>query len=217
MNTNLIIVVAAAEGGVVMAIVLTISVISWIVNLIQGNTPKGKPTKRPRPQAIEDLEQFLQATVATPEREREKKRPAPNRPNRPAGEKRPNKPKQSQSQRPNAQRPNAQRPASQQRPAQLDRPGTRLAQSHLAQTAMGLGGRSNIGPQAVDESVKKDVELAVKRDIDDAVSRDIGVDGTLSVTQAQAVHPLIQALRNPQGIRQAILLNEVLSRPKSLR
>lgn len=215
MNTNLIIVVAAAEGGVVMAIVLIISVISWIVNLIQGNTPKGKPVKRPRPQQIEELEQFLQATVAAPEREREKKRPAPNRPNRPTVEKRPNKPnkpKQSPS-----QRPNAQRPASQQRPAQLDRPGTRLAQSHLSQTAMGLGGRSNIGPQAVDDSVKKDVDLAVQRDIDDAVSRDIGVDGTLSVTQVQAVHPLIQALRNPQGVRQAILLNEVLSRPKSLR
>lgn len=212
MNTNLIIVVAAAEGGVVMAIVLIISVISWIVNLIQGNTPKGKPVKRPRPQQIEELEQFLQATVAAPEREREKKRPAPNRQNRPAGEKRSNKPKQSQS-----QRPNAQRPASQQRPAQLDRPGTRLAQSHLSQTAMGQGGRSNIGPQAVDDSVKKDVDLAVQRDINDAVSRDIGVDGTLSVTQVQAVHPLIQALRNPQGVRQAILLNEVLSRPKSLR
>lgn len=82
---------------------------------------------------------------------------------------------------------------------------------------MGNGGRSSVGPQAIDANVKKDVDQAVQRDIDDAVSRDIGVDGTASKPQAQVVHPLIQALRNPQGVRQAILLNEVLSRPKSLR
>ncbi len=213
MNTDFITVVAAAEGGVVMAIVLIISVISWIVNLVQGNTPQGKPVApRPRPQQPNDQEQFLQASKPVPaperEREREKKRPVPARQTRPPGDKRPTKPKQTQPQRP---------AAAQQRPTQPDRPGNRLAQTHLAQTAMGQGGRSSIGPQAVDANVKKDVDTAVQRDITDAVRNDIGTDGTLGAVQVQAVHPLIQALRNPQGVRQAILLNEVLSRPKSLR
>jgi hypothetical protein len=82
---------------------------------------------------------------------------------------------------------------------------------------MGQGGRSSIGPKAIDANVKKDVDTAVQQDITDAVRKDIGTDGTLGAVQAQTIHPLIQALRNPQGVRQAILLNEVLSRPKSLR
>ena len=210
MNNDFITVAAAAEGSVVMAIVLIISVISWIVNLIQGNTAQGKPvTPRPRPQRPNDQEQFLEASkpVKVPERERERKRTVPERQTRP-DDKRPIKPRQTQPKRP---------AAAQQRPTQPDRPGTRLAQTHLAQTAMGQGGRSSIGPQAVDSNVKKDVDTAVQRDNTDAVRNDIGTDGTLGAVQVQAVHPLIQALRNPQGVRQAILLNEVLSRPKSLR
>jgi hypothetical protein len=57
---------------------------------------------------------------------------------------------------------------------------------------------------------------AVQRDIVDAIQQDIGVDGTKTVQQ-QSVHPLIVALRNPQGVRQAIILAEILNRPHALR
>jgi alcohol dehydrogenase class IV len=45
----------------------------------------------------------------------------------------------------------------------------------------------------------------------------MGVDGTTLSIQHAAVHPLVQALRNPQGVRQAIILSEILNRPRSLR
>lgn len=213
MNLESTIVIAAAEGGVVMAIILIISVISWIVNLIQGNTPqqqKGKNPPRQRPKA-EELEQYLEATKSAEERERERerKRQQQSKPARNGGDRRPNKSKQQQQQRP--------APAQQQQRSKNDRPGTRLAETHLATTALGQGGRSLLDSQKVDAEVKLDVVSAVQRDISDAVQSDIGVDGTKVVKQASTVHPLVKALRDPQGVRQAILLNEILNRPKSLR
>ena len=210
------IVVLAAEGGIVFVIVLIISVISWIVNLVQGNKPNGKPGNRPRPgnQGQSELEKFLQQVVGNkPEPEPEKKRPAaaPKPARATGGEKKGGKSK-----------PQSQRPAASQRPAPADRPGARLSQTHLTPTTVGDGvrglGSSPLEPRNVDGLVIQNVGATVQRDIGDAVRRDIGVDGTLLVVAQRApVHPLIQALRNPQGIRQAIMMSEILNRPKSLR
>ena len=217
------IVVLAAEGGsIVFVIVLIISVISWIVNLVQGNKPNGKPGNRPRPgnQGQSELEKFLQQVVGNkPEPEPEKKRPAAaNKPARAAGGEKKGGKSKPQSQRPST----AQRPAASARPTPADRPGARLSQTHLTPTTVGDGvrglGSSPLEPRNVDGLVIQNVGATVQRDIGDAVRRDIGVDGTLLVAAQRApVHPLIQALRNPQGIRQAIMMSEILNRPKSLR
>ena len=62
------------------------------------------------------------------------------------------------------------------------------------------------------------IGAAVQQDIDSAVRKDLGSDATSdAVHRAGNIHPLAKALRDPQGVRQAILLNEILSRPKSLR
>jgi hypothetical protein len=208
-------IVLAAEGGVVFVIVLIISVISWIVNLVQGNKPKAKPGNRQRQanQGQSELEKFLQEVVGNkPAPEPEKRRPAPaQKPARAAAAER----KGGKS------KPQSQRPPAAQRPAAADRPGARLAQTHLAPTAVGEGVRSHVSshlePRNVDAAVKRDVEGTVQRDIGDTVRQDIGVDGTLLTTQRAPVHPLIQALRSPQGVRQAVIMSEILNRPKSLR
>lgn len=222
-------ILAIAEGSVVMTIVLVISVISWIVNLIQGNNPKGgkpaKPAGEANPQS--ELERFLQEVVgAKPAPEPEKKRPPQQKPAR-AADKRTNKPKQQRP--PASQRPaNPQRPAASQRPA-ADRPGARLAQSHLAPMAgAGEGTRSfapgslatpNLGSlRGVDAGTSAPIrEGGLRQGIGSSIERDMGVDGTTISVQRASVHPLIQALRNPQGVRQAIVLSEILNRPRSLR
>lgn len=62
------------------------------------------------------------------------------------------------------------------------------------------------------------IAAAVDQDIDSAVRKDLRPDATSDALQrAGNIHPLAKALRDPQGVRQAILLNEILSRPKSLR
>jgi len=201
-------IVLAADGSIVFVIVLIISIISWVVNLVQGNNQKGKPQNRNRTnQGKSDLEKFLQDVVGggkqDPDQESRKK-PASQKQNPSGnGNKKPAKPK------------------PQQQPAAANKPtGARPAKSPLTPSAMGDGGRSHVGSnldsRSVDAAVKQDVDGAVQRDINDTVRRDMGADST-NINVQRTVHPLILALRNPQGVRQAIMLAEILNRPKSLR
>lgn len=208
MPSTFIPLLADAGGSIVFIIVLVISVISWLVNLVQGNNPKGgKPKQRPRPdQGQSDLEKFLQEVVGNkPQPQQEKPRP-PKSP-RPQGQK-----------KAKSKSPAQQRPAAAQAPVAMDRPGARLQQTHLATAALGDNFRNNsMDQRSIDSIVKKDIDGSVRRDIDDAVQRDIGADGTLSSIQRAPVHPLILAMRSPGGVRQAIMMAEILGRPKSLR
>lgn len=230
MTPSFITVLGAAEGGVVFAIIMIISVISWLVNLIKESQAKSKPTKRTRPvdQGPSELEIFMQEVSGK----------APPQKPRPVQER-------SNQQRPNQKRPGQQRPGQQKpgrsaadkkggkprgqqqpqpepsRPLVADRPGARLAQTHLASAGLGDNIRnhvsSNMDARSVENQVKQDVDNAVQRDISDSVQRNIGVDGTFANVQRQAVHPLILALRNPDGVRQALLMSEILKRPRSIR
>jgi len=177
--------IVLAEGSIVFVIVLIISVISWIVNLAQGNNPKGKPKGR---DAQSELEKFLRSV--TQQGPAEEPRPAPKQ----------QKPRQKQADK------KANRPKTPQRsgpaPAPVpERPGARLSQTHL-ESSIGVG-LSSSGPG---------VGAAVQHDIVEAVQRDMGHDGTVGTARVQE-HPLIQTLRNPVGVRQAILLTEILNRP----
>lgn len=209
MPSTFIPILADAAGSIVFVIVLIISVISWLVNLVQGNNPKGiKPNQRPRPdQGQSDLEKFLQEVVGNkPQPQREKPRPAP-KPNRPQGQK-----------KGKSKSPAQQRPAATQAPVAVERPGARLQQTHLATTALAENlHNTSINQRSIDTFVKHDIDAAVRRDIDVAVQNDIGVNGTSSSIQRTPVHPLILAMRSPSGVRQAIMMSEILARPKSLR
>ncbi|MEI8381662.1 MAG: hypothetical protein WCJ09_16155 [Planctomycetota bacterium] len=198
--------ILAAEPSIVFLVILIISLFSWVWNLFQGAE---KPTKkkRPRPEnsGASELELFLQQVVGD---KPEAAKPRPDKPARPAGEKKQPRNKQQQARRPvEAQRP-TERPASER--ADSDRPGKRLSQTHLQTSIMGEGIRPHVS------TLQSDVGTNVRRDIDDPVQRDIGSDSTTTVNRP-AEHPLIQTLRNPQGVRQAIILTEILNRPKSLR
>lgn len=235
MPPSFITVLGAAEGGIVFAIVMIISVISWLVNLIKESQAKSKPTKRTRPvdQGPSELEIFMQQVSgkAPPEKPRPvQERPSQQRPN----QQRPNQKRPGQ-QRPGQQKPGRSaadnkggKPRGQQqpqpetsRPLVADRPGARLAQTHLASAGLGDNIRnhvsSNMDARSVENQVKQDVDNAVQRDISDSVQRNIGVDGTFANVQRQTVHPLILALRNPDGVRQALLMSEILKRPRSIR
>ena len=197
--------ILAAEPSIVFLVILIISLFSWVWNLFQGAE---KPTKkkRPRPEnsSASELELFLQQVVGD---KPEAAKPRPNKPARPAGEKKQPKNKQQQTRRPTeAERP-TERPANER--SEADRPGKRLSQTHL-QSSLGEGIRPHVS------TLQSDVGTNVRRDIDDTVQRDIGSDSTTTVNRP-AEHPLIQTLRNPQGVRQAIILTEILNRPKSLR
>lgn len=198
-------VLAIAVGQVIALIIFTISVLSWFVNIIQGNQPNGapRPKNRPRDPAQSELEKFLQEVITGQQAPPERKRPAPQQKQpRTANEKKGNKSKPQQTPRPAKSEPVA------------EKPGQRLAQSHLQTSALGEGVRSHLS----DYMQANRVGAAVQQDIDAAVRHDIGSNNSSQAAQrAGSVHPLAQALRDPQGVRQAILLNEILNKPKALR
>jgi len=200
-------ILAITPGQIIGLIIFTVSVLSWFVNLVQGNQPNGapRPKNRPRDPVQNDLEKFLQEVIGNkgqPEKRRPASPPVPQQKQpRAANDKKGGKPK-----------PQQQRPAKTETASQ--RPGERAAASHLQTSALGQGVRSHLH----DHMEPNRIGAAVQQDIDLAVRKDLGPNATSDAIQrAGNIHPLAKALRDPQGVRQAILLNEILSRPKSLR
>ena len=200
-------ILAIGISQIIGLIIFTVSVLSWFVNIIQGNQQNQapRPKNRPRDPAQNELEKFLQEVVGN-KGQPENKRPAT-----------PPVPQQKQPRTANAKKGGKAKP-QQQRPAKAEsasqRPGERAAASHLQTSALGQGGRSLLH----DHTEPNRIGAAVQQDIDSAVRKDLGSDATSdAVHRAGSIHPLAKALRDPQGVRQAILLNEILSRPKSLR
>lgn len=187
-------------------IIFTVSVLSWFVNLVKGNQPNQapRPRNRPRDPVQSELEKFLQEVVGNKDQP-EKKRPAAQAPQQKS-------PRAANDKKGGKAKPQQQRPAKAETASQ--RPGERAAASHLQTSALGQGVRSHLH----EHMEPNRIGAAVQQDIDSAVRKDLGPNAASdAVTRAGNIHPLAKALRDPQGVRQAILLNEILSRPKSLR
>lgn len=184
-------------------IVLVISVLSWFVNVIQGNTPDGNPRqKKPKPQSdsseIERLLKELTKDKNKPRQEQERK-PQPQRPPKP--------PEERSRQKPN--------PQKQRQDAQAEKAAKRAAR--VVETNLP---RSDLGAAVRTHHLSNRVEASVEKDIASAVQADLGsiAPATGSIVPSERrVHPLVKVLRDPGGVRQAILLNEILQRPKSMR
>lgn len=199
-------ILAIGISQIIGLIIFTVSVLSWLVNIVQGNQQNQapRPKNRPRDPAQNELEQFLQEVVGN-QGQPEKKRPAPPVPQQ-------KQPRATNDKKGGKAKPQQQRPAKAESATQ--RPGERAAASHLQTSALGQGVRSHLH----DHMEPNRIGAAVQQDIDSAVRKDLGSDATSdSIHRAGNIHPLARALRDPQGVRQAILLNEILSRPKSLR
>ena len=200
-------ILAIGISQIIGLVIFTVSVLSWFVNLVQGDKPKGapRPKNRPRDPVQSELEKFLQEVVGG-KGQPEKKRPTP-----------PPVPQQKQPRAANEKKGGKSK-SQQQRPAKTEtasqRPGERAAASHLQMSALGQGVRSHLHdhmePNRIGAAVQQDIDAAVRKDLGPTAASD-------AIVRAGNIHPLAKALRDPQGVRQAILLNEILSRPKSLR
>ncbi len=78
--------------------------------------------------------------------------------------------------------------------------------------------------QHVNSHIGKQIGDAVQRDINDQVRSHLGEDknkqappAATSTHGSAAAGDLLKALRSPEGVRQAILISEVLGKPKALR
>jgi hypothetical protein len=215
MNQQLLL-LAIDPGGVIFLIFAFVSFVSWLVNQLNG--AKGKPQPRPQnrpgpraqnPQIQREIDRFLREAAGQKPRPEVKgneieivQAPQGRRP--PAARKVVERP------RPAAPRPAAVRPAA---PA---RPGQELASRHLATAGPSAVAREHLESRVAAEHLPRDVARSV--------SAHLGVFAAVQSPAGQAAErqraasaELIAALRSKQGIRSAIIMQEILKRPRALR
>lgn len=197
-------VVAAVDVSQIIGVcVLVISVLSWFVNVIKGNTPDGTPQEKKKPKrqsGRSEIEALLEQL---------------------SGEKTKPKPQRRESPKPKPQPPQGRAKVPPKPP--MTRPGLsqsspRVADTHLSSSNLGSEVRSHHLGNRIEATVRHDITSPVQQDIQDSVQHDLGNRIAAALpNQPKAVHPLVKVLRDPHGVRQAILLNEILQRPKCLR
>jgi hypothetical protein len=210
-------ILALDVGTVMFFIFAVISFISWVAN--QANAAKKvPPPRKPNPQAPQrnpqvqrEIERFLREAAAKQRGEMvnaddiEVVREPARRP--------PPKRKVVEKPRPSAPRPSGSATQSPSGSSGLRRPGEQLANRHLAPTA-----QSTVANEHLPQS-KAAVPLS--DDVSKSVSAHLGVfaaAGTPATSQRQrSSASLLTELRTPQGMRSAIVMQEVLKRPRALR
>ncbi len=205
-------------GGIITFIVIIVGLIQTLAPVFKSikesiEKSKGQPSRNPvRPEGMNSVD----ASSFLPEmRQQGMPRPAamtarPASVSRPPNNVRPARGQQPQPRK--QQRGAAGTPSA--RPDRADRsPGSGVG-AHV-DSFIGQHVKSHIGRQPGD---------AAKKDISDQVRSHLGEDKnkplvpTAATTHGSAAAgDLLLALRSPQGVRQAILISEVLSKPKALR
>jgi hypothetical protein len=214
-------------------IVLVISVLSWLVNLIQGSSPNAVPRQqrpKPKPQTSRsELESLIQELTTDKRKAEEKRRTEQLEPTASAPipqqftEQQRIEQRRAEHQRKEQQRAERARAAASMAPQRPGGPPPYNPSRQLQQMtppkrkepkrnfeSLGEGIRSqHVGSQfqgQIKEAPSSAAETISKKQISAA-----------TLDTVASVHPLVKLLREPGGVRQAVILNEILQRPKSLR
>lgn len=226
--------VLADIGGLFAIGFLLISFVGWVVNLINAQNPPPAPNRGPqvRPQARDrkvqnEIERFLQEAMGSKKPDQRDEisadeieilEPAPQRR---APQKRP-----GPTPRPVAP-PQRQQPKS---GSQRQRPGSGVSSRHIVpSTELGAGVTSHVRDH-MREHVSLDSSQHLPHSVNQGVTEHLGSftagdnDTRASVkphykSRANVPDPtgLIADLRRPEGMRKAILLQEILAKPRALR
>ena len=199
-------VLALDVGEILGVIFLVLSVLGWFVKAVKGQNGNAaapqakKPAPQMRRMEIEDfLEEISGGKLRTP-------------PAGPVKQNKVNKPRQEQA----AAAKKANKPEKASKP----KPVAALAQQHLAKSKVGEGLRAHVSNFAKAERIPDEVQQDLKSRIADEVRADLGAGGLAAAvppSKRPTAHPLIGLLRNPEGVRQAIALQEILQRPRAFR
>ncbi len=210
---NLPFLIGGIDGGQIIGIcVLVISVLSWFVNAIKGNNADGVPReKKPaaKPQSgRSEIESLLKQLSG------EKPKPQPQ-PQQKQQQKRQEQPQRAAKQQARAKpKPAPSRPTS----AASSISGSSRPMARPGEASMASMAQSNVGSAVRSHHLGNKVDAEVQRDVPAAFLNNFGHGiAPASEPQERQVHPLVKVLRDPNGVRNAILLNEILQRPKALR
>ncbi len=194
---------------------VVISVIAGMINSVKQAAAKNAPApQNPPPQrpamtpAQETMARFLEGLPPEDRQQAPGQRPTNQQGQNPRPQQR-----QKQQQKKNPQK---QTTAAQQQPAKKN-PKSRSVGSGVSEhvdTFIGDHVRSHMG-RDVDNFVKKDIDERVRSHLGSQSSKP--VEMSASDTGSAAAEDILSVLKTPAGVRHAILVNEILSRPKSLR
>ena len=217
---------------------LLISFIGWIMNLINAQNPPPAPNRGPqrRPQARDrkvqsEIEDFLQEAMGNKKRARapevpsdeiEVLEPGPGQRRRPPG--------RSQRRPPPARTGGSQQKSSASATRKQGKPGSGVASRHVVPSGdLGKSVTSHV-QEHMSQRVRQEAEQNLPHAVDQTVANHLGEftaddrDTRSTVkpvyqSRANVSNPghLIDQLRNPDGMRQAIMLQEILSKPRMLR
>lgn len=214
--------IAVDFGTVITVVIIIIGFVSWVMQTITGQNKRpgagGRPRQPPRPRdgrLQSEIDVFLQEVSGKKPRSDEVEIeivPEPERrPRRVVKQKRP-------------QRPQKARRSETQREKPRSRPGSKIAQRKGP-------GSEHLGEEVGDHAdqlgggVRSHLQEHMRDRVDERVETHLGsrrpapevVDLHLPGTSLALAHEIITLLRDPAGVRRAIILNEILSPPKGLR
>lgn len=207
----------ADADAIVTIIAIVIGIISWIIKVIsnakQAGPPvaqKGRAPVRPRDDRLsQEISIFLEESAKPGADSRPSKAPA-----RPA-QRPPPAAAKSAKRRPAAAPP--EQPAK--KPPRRLVPGEEVASRHLEpKRDLGDTVRKHVQEHLAD-NVAKEVSQHLKSRIGESVAEHLGTSGTPAPSSApptSKAQSLVQSLRNPETLRQGMIINLILSRPRSL-
>jgi len=193
-----------------------ISVIAGMINSVKQAAAKNPAAPPPKPlmtPAQESMGRFLDGLPPEERQQTTSQRPQ-NQPNQGSRQQQ----RQKQNQKKNSQKQPAasqQQAKSQQQPKTGQKPRTvGSGVSEHVDSFIGDHVRSHMG-RDVDNFVKKDIGERVRSHLGSQSSKP--VEMSASDTGSAAADDILSVLKTPAGVRHAILVNEILSRPRSLR
>lgn len=228
---------AGVDPGAIIAVIFgLISFIGWIVNQVNSAQKAPPPPRKraPRDRSIQDeIDKFLseQERPAAAESRNRETPPIPRKPPEPRPQPPRKAPAPVQTPRPVQQKPRGKgngnggnRPqpkTSQPGRTVLDTPAT--APSTVASRGPALGAQVTqhlaeaMAPR-IGQAVQQDLPHAVQQSVDQHLGKTRTLSGRGGAGAGSGSAALIVAmLRKPESVRAAIILNEVLSPPPSLR
>jgi hypothetical protein len=223
---------AADIGGLIAIAFMVISFIGWLSNLISGQQKPGQRPQPPRPRPPQnkrlrdEIEAFMreaQGQGAGPPRAEPQPARAPAAENAAPAPRGP-KPK-GQRQLP-AKGNQPKRPADTSAAARRA-PGSDVSERRVESASLGASLQQHVS-QHMAERVGAIASRDVEPTVDDAVAAHFapfsGDQAAGALTSVERVRPeagpaadLLKLLRNPQGVRQALVLGELLNPPVSMR
>lgn len=205
-------------------IFLVIAFISWIINLVSKNNDEAKAGggRAPRPEPPRDGRLQNEIDIFLQEVSGQKKGNARVEEDIPMEivevEETPPRRRNVRQQPP--RRPSRRQEARETSASEHNRPGPGVAERQKPGSAnLGGGVRQHVSEHLSSGDVESHVEEHLAHDVDQSVQQHLG---QFSVGEsvdlgAPGTHPLVSLLRSPSGMRQAILMGEILSPPKSQR